>query len=144
MVAGWDHLLPAWFSRLHPRHKTPVGAIVFIGIMTMVALVLGSAGVGSQEAFQVISNAAVILYAMTYLVMFAIPLAGRGEKAPWSVRLAALSGFVTTALYVALSIFPVIAVANPLAFTLKVGGTVLGANLFGALYFWYARTKRRS
>ncbi|PYL52034.1 MAG: amino acid permease, partial [Verrucomicrobia bacterium] len=23
MVAGWDRLLPDWFSRLHPRYKTP-------------------------------------------------------------------------------------------------------------------------
>jgi amino acid transporter len=35
MVTGWDHLLPSWFSRLHPRYKTPVGAIVFIGVLTM-------------------------------------------------------------------------------------------------------------
>ena len=25
MVAGWDHLLPEWFSRLHPRYRTPTG-----------------------------------------------------------------------------------------------------------------------
>jgi glutamate:GABA antiporter len=143
MVAGWDHLLPAWFSRLHPRHKTPVGAIVFIGSMTILALILGSAGVGSQEAVQLLSNASVTLYALTYLVMFAIPLLGSGETAPWSVRLAALSGFATTALYVILSIFPIITVANPLAFTLKVGGTVLAVNLFGSLYFWYAQAKLR-
>ena len=110
--------------------------------MTILALLLGSAGVRSQEAIQLMSNASVILYALMYLVMFAIPLLGRGEKAPWSVRLAALSGFATTALYVALSIFPVITVASPLAFTLKVGGTVLGLNLFGALYFWYAQSRR--
>src|SRR5205085_4046801 len=24
MVAGWDHLLPRWFSQLHPRYRTPV------------------------------------------------------------------------------------------------------------------------
>jgi amino acid transporter len=23
MVAGWDHLLPARFGQLHPRHRTP-------------------------------------------------------------------------------------------------------------------------
>jgi glutamate:GABA antiporter len=143
MVAGWDHLLPSWFSRLHLRYKTPVGAIVFIGVLTIVALVLGSAGVGSQEAVQIMSNAGVILYALTYLLMFAIPLLGRGEKAPWTVRLAALSGFATTALYTALSVFPVIDVANPFGFTVKVGGTVLGINLFGAAYFWYAQRRLR-
>ncbi|PZR73069.1 MAG: amino acid permease, partial [Chthoniobacterales bacterium] len=24
MVAGWDRLLPAWFSRLHPKYRTPI------------------------------------------------------------------------------------------------------------------------
>jgi amino acid transporter len=144
MVAGWDHLLPPWFSRLHPRYKTPTGAILFIGLLTIVALVAGSAGVGSQEATQLMSNAAVILYGLTYLLMFAIPLLGRGEKPSWGVRLAAILGFSTTALYVVLSVFPVITVANPAAFTAKIGGTVVGVNIAGALYFLYAREKRRS
>src|ERR1043166_7473070 len=26
MVAGWDRLLPRWFSRLHPRNKTPINS----------------------------------------------------------------------------------------------------------------------
>src|SRR6185436_15373536 len=36
MVAGWDRLLPAWFTRLHPRHRTPVGSILFVGVMILV------------------------------------------------------------------------------------------------------------
>ena len=31
MVAGWDHMLPAWFSRLHPTYKTPVNSIMLVG-----------------------------------------------------------------------------------------------------------------
>jgi len=49
----------------------------------------------------------------------------------------------TTALYTVLSIFPVIDVANPFDFTVRVGGTVLGINLFGAAYFWYAQRRLR-
>ncbi|MBV8896728.1 MAG: APC family permease, partial [Acidobacteriaceae bacterium] len=30
MAAGWDHLLPDWFTRLHPRSKTPVNSILFV------------------------------------------------------------------------------------------------------------------
>ena len=30
MVAGWDNLIPAWFSRLHPRYKTPINSILFL------------------------------------------------------------------------------------------------------------------
>src|SRR5262249_46285712 len=29
MVAGWDGLLPEWFTRLHPRFRTPVNSILF-------------------------------------------------------------------------------------------------------------------
>src|SRR5207342_2725751 len=35
MVAGWDGLLPPWFTRVHPRYKTPVNSIVFVGAATL-------------------------------------------------------------------------------------------------------------
>src|SRR5213078_4900255 len=41
MVAGWDHLLPSWFTRLHIRYKTPVNSILFVGLVTF------AMGVGS-------------------------------------------------------------------------------------------------
>jgi glutamate:GABA antiporter len=86
MVAGWDHLLPARFSRLHPRFKTPVGSIAFIGLTTFGLTILGNLGVGAQEAFQMSQNAGIICWALTYLAMFAIPLVARSEKPPWGVQ----------------------------------------------------------
>ncbi len=45
MVAGWDHLLPEWFSRLHPRYKTPVNSVLFLGAATLVvAIACGDTG----------------------------------------------------------------------------------------------------
>ena len=76
MVAGWDGILPAWFTRLHPRHQTPVNSIVFVGAITFAFSVLGLVGVGKQEAFQLLWNASAVFYALTYLVMFALPIAG--------------------------------------------------------------------
>ena len=139
MVAGWDHLLPAWLSRLHPRYKTPVGSIVFIGVMALVFIILGNLGVGAQEAFQLLGNGSFICYALTYLVMFAIPLIARGEKPAWGLRLAAASGLAMTLLYTALSIFPIIDVRNAASFSMKIGGVVIAINLAGALYFRHAR-----
>src|SRR5882672_3158100 len=52
MVAGWDGLLPQWFTRLHPRYQTPVNSIVFVGAVTMAFSMAGLIGVGKQEAFQ--------------------------------------------------------------------------------------------
>src|SRR5438552_1904247 len=77
MVAGWDGLLPAWFTRLHPRFRTPINSILFVGVLTIVLSLLGQAGVGVQEAFQLLDNAAGILYAFSYIALFAIaPFAG--------------------------------------------------------------------
>jgi amino acid transporter len=77
MVAGWDNLLPAWFTRLHPKYKTPAQSIFFVGAMTLAFSISGMLGVGSQEAMQLFNNAAGIYYALTYLVLFAIPLVMR-------------------------------------------------------------------
>ncbi|HZK79304.1 MAG TPA: hypothetical protein VFC35_10370 [Gemmatimonadaceae bacterium] len=32
MVAGWDRLLPAWFTQLHATHRTPMNSIVVVGV----------------------------------------------------------------------------------------------------------------
>jgi len=144
MVAGWDHLLPGWLSRLHPRYKTPVGSVICIGIAMFGLTILGNLGVGAQESFQLLNNSGIICWALTYLAMFAIPLLAAGEKPPWSVRIAAISGFSMTLLYVVLSIFPIIDVANAASFTLKTGGVVIGVNAAGAWYFRRANKRRES
>ena len=33
MVAGWDRLLPNWFSRLHPKFKTPINSVIFVSAL---------------------------------------------------------------------------------------------------------------
>lgn len=142
MVAGWDHLLPVWLSRLHPRFKTPVGSIVCIGLTTFGLTILGNLRAGAQEAYQLLNNSAIICLALAYLVMFAIPLAAPGEKPPWGVRVAAASGFSMTLLYAILSIFPIIDVKDAASFTIKVSGVVIGINAAGAVYFWRANRRR--
>src|SRR6185436_15575184 len=74
MVAGWDRLLPDWFTRLHARYKTPVNSILFVGAATLALGIVGLIGVGKQEAFQLLWNASGVFYALTYLAMFSIPL----------------------------------------------------------------------
>jgi glutamate:GABA antiporter len=145
MVAGWDQLLPEWFTRLHAKRKTPVNSILFIGAMTLVFGLVGMIGVGQQEAFQLLWNASGVFYALTYLVMFAIPLWGlrrATERPPMWLRLAAGSGFLMTALYVALSVFPIISVTSKLAFALKIAGVIIAANAIGALFFLLAERRR--
>ena len=144
MVAGWDHLLPAWFSRLHPRFKTPVGSIICVAAATFIVTFVGNFGVGAQEAFQFLNNAGLICWALTYLVMFAIPLVGRGEHPPLVIRVAAASGFVMTLAYAILAIFPVVEVKNPLSFTLRAVCLIVGLNAAGAWYFKSASRRRHA
>jgi hypothetical protein len=122
-----------------------VNSILFIAVMTLGLGLAGLTGVGQQEAFQLLSNASGIFYALTYLVMFAIPLAGLQGVAPrppaW-LRVAAGSGFLMTLLYVTLSVFPIIRVESEGSFTAKIVTVIAVANAAGALVFLAA--KRRS
>ena len=134
MVAGWDRLLPAWFSRLHPKYKTPINSILFVGAVTLVFGLLSLAGVHAQEAFQLIDNAGGVFYALTYLVLFAIPLFGMkalGVRAPLWLKIACASGFIVTLIYIRFSVFPITEVGSPLSFALKIIITVLIANAVG-------------
>ncbi len=144
MVAGWDHLLPPWFSKLHPKYKTPVNSILFVAVMILIAGLVSLSGVGNQEAFQILDNASGIFYSLTYLVMFALPLVGlkrNVHRPPLWLRGAAISGFTMTLLYSVLSIVPIIPVASRLSFATKVGGVIVGANLVGACLYWSQRVK---
>jgi glutamate:GABA antiporter len=141
MVAGWDHLLPAWFTRLHPKYKTPAQSIFFVGVMTLAFSISGMLGVGSQEAMQLFNNASGIYYALTYLALFALPIAGR---APTWVKIASASGLAMTVLYIVLSIFPIIDVVNFWAFTAKISGVVIFGNIVGVAIYEVAERKRET
>lgn len=143
LVAGWDHLLPAWFTRLHPKHKTPVGSIAFIGAATLAFSLATNLGAGNQEAYQLLQSASGVAYGVAYLVMFAIPLIAPGKKPSRMLRVAAASGFAMTLLNIVLSVVPIIDVPNRFLFAVKIGGAVIGLNLAAALFYWRADTRRK-
>jgi len=144
MVAGWDHMLPAWFSRLHTTYKTPVNSILLVGATSFGVAALSLVGVGHAEAFQLLFNASGIFYALCYVVMFVIPLFGLRHATPrpplW-LRLAALSGLLMTVLYVVLSVFPIIKVESVSTFALKITATVVVMNLLGVGILLAARRR---
>jgi len=138
MVAGWDHLLPIWFSRLHPRYKTPINSIIFVAATTVVIAISSQIGAGLQEAFQLVDNAANVFYGIVYSVMFAIPIAGavaiRSGARFW-LRLAAACGLMVCLLAIFFTIYPIIDVPNPALFAAKVIAVSLAANLVGVGIF---------
>jgi amino acid transporter len=147
MVAGWDRLMPDWFTRLHNSRKTPVNSILFVGTATLILSVIGLIGVGKQEAFQFVWNSSGVFYAITYLAMFALPLFGMRTtipRPPLLIKIFALSGFAMTLLYVALSIIPIIPVENRIVFAIKILGLILIANFAGLSLFHLAAARRKS
>jgi len=147
LVAGWDNLLPEWFGRLHPQRKTPTHSILFVGAVAFAMAMAGVLGAGQQEAFQLLQNAAGIFYALAYLAMFVLPLIGRQkaiERPALWLQAAAISGFVMTAMYLVLSLFPIIDVPRPLVFTAKVGGFVVACQLAAAGWFYLYRRENKT
>jgi amino acid transporter len=145
MVAGWDGLLPRWFTRLHPKYKTPTNSILFVGVLTIAFTLAGQTGVGVQEAFQVLENAAGIFYGFAYIALFAIPLVAANklsERPPLWLRGAALAGLAISVMYCVLSIFPIIDVADWRVFAAKIVAVLVGANAVGVAI--YSAGKRRS
>jgi amino acid transporter len=146
MVAGWDRLLPGWFSRLHPRYKTPVNSIIFVGAITLVIAIASQIGAGIQEAFQLVDNAANVFYGIVYLMLFAIPIAGAGairSGAPIWLRIAAICGAAVSLLAIFFTVYPIIDVPSPLIFGAKIAGVTIIANAVGVGIYLIGQRRRR-
>lgn len=143
MAAGWDHLLPNWFTRLHPRWKTPTNSIVFVAAVVMVLIVLSMLGVHEQEAMQLLQNASTAHYGITYVALFALPLWGIARVRrglPVWVKLASAMGFLSSLIAVLIAVYPIIDVSNPVSYATKIMVTVAVSNLLG---LWiYSRRSR--
>ncbi len=145
MVAGWDHLLPAWFTRLHPKYRTPVNSILFLGLVTLATSVAALVGVRELEAFTTLQIWGFTFYGLAYLALFAIPLWASKESRlranPWTKLCAAL-GLSLTLMFVALSIVPVVDVANRGVYAAKTIAVLAGANLFALVLFYKSKRKQ--
>jgi amino acid transporter len=145
MVAGWDRLLPSWFSRLHPRYKTPTNSIIFVGVTTLVIAISSQIGAGIQEAFQLVDNAANVFYGIVYFMMFAIPIFGaatiRSGASIW-LRVAAISGALVTLSGIFFTVYPIIDVPSPLSFAVKIITVTAIANAIGVAIFLAGKKRR--
>jgi amino acid transporter len=144
MAAGWDHLLPAWFSRLHARYKTPVNSILFLGGATLAASFAALIGVGEQEAYELLLTWGFTFYGIAYLALFAIPVfapKASGIRPGIALRIASASGLLVTLLFVILSIFPIIRVESESEYSWKIAAIVLGANFLGWMIYRVGQRK---
>ena len=146
LVAGWDGILPAWFTRLSPRFGTPVRSILVIIVLGLISGLLASSGAGKQEAFQLLTTSANILYAVYYGMMLLIPIVvgsrfGTGAGA-W-LKIAAGAAFLVTLLATAMNLFPIVDVASPILFGIKVFGVAVLVNALGAALYYTGKSRTR-
>ena len=144
MAAGWNDLVPAWFSRLHPRWATPTNSILFAAGLVLLLVALGSSGVHAQEAYQLLSNTSLAHYELAYLAMFAIPLLGarplRRSLPDW-LRWTSVVGLGSTLFSLLISAYPFVNVVNGTAYAAKILGTVALSNLAALLLYKVRRRK---
>ena len=143
MAVGWDDLVPAWFTRLHERWLTPANSIVCTAALVLLLIVLANVGVHAQEAFQLLTNASLTHYQIAYLVMFAVPLAGRPalrRSLPVWLRWTSLVGGCATLVSLVVSAYPFVDVVNARVYAEKILGAVIVSNLV-AIGFYKLRTK---
>lgn len=147
MVAGWDGLLPSWFSRLHPKFKTPINSVIFVSALTLTIAIASQIGAGIQEAFQLVDNAANVFYGIVYFTMFAIPIFGAAairSRAPIWLRVAAICGAAVSLSAIFFTIYPIIDVPSPLSFAVKIVAVTAIANAIGVAIYLSGKKRQRA
>jgi amino acid transporter len=154
-VVGIDRYLPAAFGKIHPRWKTPYISILVQAIASGAILLLSQINETTRGAYQFLIDAAIILYFIPFLYMFAavIKLARRKDRKEnentvlvpggiTGVRIAGGLGFAVVLAAIFVSLVPPGDSSDKLGFELKlVVGTVLSLLLGLVLYWRGARQK---
>ncbi|HVB08099.1 MAG TPA: APC family permease [Candidatus Acidoferrales bacterium] len=118
-VVGIDRYLPKAFGKIHPRWHTPYVSILVQAVLSGAILLLVQINETAKSAYQILVDAAVILYFIPFLYMYAavIKLSYRQDRVPGAnvvlipggrtgVWIAGLLGFLVTLLGIALSFVP--------------------------------------
>jgi amino acid transporter len=146
MTAGWDNLVPRWFSRLHPRRHTPVNSILFVTALVMMLILLSMMGVHEQEASQLLAGASIALYAIAYVALFALPLFGSRElrrALPRWVKLMAVAGLISSVVSLVIGVYPIVDVTSRGEYAAKICSVVVVTNLIGVLIYRTGQKRRR-
>jgi amino acid transporter len=154
-VVGIDRYLPAAFGKIHPRWKTPWVSILVQRFLSGAILLISQINDTTRGAYQVLIDAALILYFIPFLYMFAavIRLGARPDRAsnPHAILvpggrpglwICGGLGFLVVLLGIAVSLIPPGDSSSKLGFEPKLLiGTVASILIGLALYWRGARRK---
>ncbi len=156
-VVGIDRYLPGAFGKIHPRWKTPYISILVQAVISGAILLISQINDTTRGAYQFLVDAAIILYFIPFLYMFAavIRLAYRKDRTenPHAVLvpggmpgvwISGSLGFLVVLIGIVVSLVPPGDSSNKLGFEMKlVGGTAVSILLGLILYWRGARSQRQ-
>ena len=154
-IVGIDRYLPAAFGKIHPRWKTPYVSILVQAGASGVILLVAQINENTRGAYQILVDAATILYFVPFLYMYAaaIKLYARADRREnrlavvipggrIGVYIAGGLGLVVVSAAIVLSFIPPGDSSSKILFESKlVAGTVLSVLLGLALYYRGARQR---
>jgi amino acid transporter len=155
-VVGIDRYLPAAFGKIHPRWKTPYISILVQASISGAILLASQINESTRGAYQFLIDAAIILYFIPFLYMFAavIKLARRNDRKqnPHAVLvpggipgvwICGGLGFIVVLIGIVVSLVPPGDSSDKLGFELKLLVGTLASVLLGLVLYWRgARSKR--
>lgn len=148
-AVGIDRYLPKAFGKIHPRWRTPYVSILVQAILSCLVLLLAQIQATATTAYQVVVDAAIVLYFIPFLYMYAaaIKLAYREDRRrnPQAILIpggtvgawiAGGLGFAITALGIVLSFVPPGGTESKFSFLAKLVGGTVGTILVGLALYW--------
>ena len=155
-VVGIDRYLPAAFGKIHPRWKTPHISILVQASISGAILLVSQVNETTRGAYQFLIDAAIILYFIPFLYMFAavIKLARRKDRkenphavlVPGGIAgvwICGGLGFLVVLVGIAVSLVPPGDTLNKMGFELKLVGGTVASVLLGLMLYWRgARAKQ--
>jgi amino acid transporter len=156
-IVGIDRYLPAAFGKIHPRWKTPYISILVQAGISGVILLVAQINENTRGAYQILVDAATILYFIPFLYMYAaaIKLYARPDRSEnrsavvipggrVGVCVAGGLGLLVVGVGIVLSFIPPGDTSSKFLFETKlVGGTVLSVLLGLILYYRGARLRAK-
>jgi amino acid transporter len=156
-VVGIDRYLPAAFGKIHPRWKTPYISILVQALVSGAILLASQINETTRGAYQLLIDAAIILYFIPFLYMFAavIKLAGRRDRKEnphavlvpgglTGVWISGGLGFVVVLIGIAVSLVPSGDAATKLGFELKLVAGTGASVLLGLILYWRGARQKQS
>lgn len=148
-AVGIDRYLPAAFSKIHPRWKTPYVSILVQASVSGAILLGSQINETTRGAYQFLIDAAIILYFIPFLYMFAavIKLAGRRDRnenphavlVPGGIAGVWISGslgFIVVLIGIMVSLVPPGDSSDKLGFELKLVVGTVASVLLGLILYW--------